>query len=59
MTKELLKRCSANSNANLTWLKRYAADNFETTREQRQQLKNAKVFLEDSLEEEGNEENVE
>ena len=44
--------------ANLTWLKRYAADNFETTREQRQQLKNAKAFLEDSLEEEGNEENV-
>ena len=51
---------AAIGNAKLTLFQRYAADNFETTREQRQQLKNPKVFLEDSLEEEeGNEENIE
>ena len=56
----IFAKVSAIGNANLTLFQRYAADNFETTHEQGQQLKNPKVFLEDSLEEEeGNEENIE
>ena len=53
LTKELLKRCSA-MHCYLTLLQRYAADNFATTHEQRQQLKKPAVFLEGSLEEEEN-----
>ena len=36
----------------LTKLPRYAADHFDATREQKQQLKTPTVFLKDSLEEE-------
>ena len=36
----------------LTQLPRYAADHFDATREQKQQLKTPTVFLKDSLEEE-------
>ena len=53
MTKELLKRCCVFFVIDkFKKLPRYAADHFDATREQKQQLKTPTVFLKDSLEEE-------